>query len=218
MKAVGGWKVCPTCGERKPVSEFSRDSSRVDGYVYQCKICCRAYRRGDRQRSPQQSERARAVDRVAHRRYYQTEKGRASLARAARSEKGKVAHRRYDQSEKGRATQRRYNQSEKGRALRRRYVQTEKGKRAVLKAARDRRARKVGCVGSHTAEEFVALCERYDSRCLACWAQFLLEELTEDHVIPIGPGVSDRIDNIQPLCGPCNSSKGARTVDYRLRT
>jgi 5-methylcytosine-specific restriction endonuclease McrA len=40
--------------------------------------------------------------------------------------------------------------------------------------------------------------------------------LTRDHVIPLGePGASDAIDNIQPLCGPCNAWKGRRALDYR---
>jgi 5-methylcytosine-specific restriction endonuclease McrA len=40
--------------------------------------------------------------------------------------------------------------------------------------------------------------------------------LTRDHIIPLGlPGASDSIDNIQPLCGPCNARKGRSVKDYR---
>ena len=28
-------------------------------------------------------------------------------------------------------------------------------------------------------------------------------------------GVNFEIDNVQPLCGPCNSSKGTRIIDFR---
>jgi 5-methylcytosine-specific restriction endonuclease McrA len=40
--------------------------------------------------------------------------------------------------------------------------------------------------------------------------------LTEDHVVPLSLGGSNDIDNIQPLCKSCNSSKRGRHIDYRL--
>ena len=121
-------------------------------------------------------------------------------------------NREYRQSAAGKDADQHYRQSEKGRAMQQRRWLSE----AAKQAARRRRARKAGCIGSHTREEFVALCKRHDFRCLGCGEQFPLEELTEDHLIPIGPGVSDRVDNIQPLCSPCNSKKGRRTVRYLL--
>jgi len=33
--------------------------------------------------------------------------------------------------------------------------------------------------------------------------------------VPLIKGGSDSIDNLQPLCGYCNSSKGTRVIDYR---
>lgn len=70
-------------------------------------------------------------------------------------------------------------------------------------------------VGSYTEEEFEALYELGGQRCFCCGESFPLEELTEDHIEPIGLGVSNRIDNIQLLCGSCNSKKGRQTIDYR---
>lgn len=76
-----------------------------------------------------------------------------------------------------------------------------------------RRARINGNEGSYTGTEFKRLCSQYDNRCLACGRNDV--PLTADHVVPVSCGGSNYIDNIQPLCQSCNSSKGTKTIDYR---
>ena len=115
------------------------------------------------------------------------------------------------------AYQKAYRQTEGGKGTIRRYEQSDRGKAVRQQANHRHRARKAGCVGSHTITEFFELCEEYDFRCLRCGEVFPFEDLTEDHIIPVGPGVSDRIDNIQPLCRPCNASKGRQGADYRRK-
>jgi hypothetical protein len=44
-------------------------------------------------------------------------------------------------------------------------------------------------------------------RCLRCGA---LDDLTIDHIIPVSQGGTHRIENLQTLCGSCNSAKGDR--------
>src|ERR1700722_4518236 len=68
--------------------------------------------------------------------------------------------------------------------------------------------------GSYTSLQWVYLCEKYNLRCLRCGKK---RKLTPDHVIPVSKGGTSNISNIQPLCGPCNSSKGARSTDYRRK-
>jgi len=75
-----------------------------------------------------------------------------------------------------------------------------------------RRARKTGNGGSFTEQEWQALCARFENRCLRCGEH---KPLTADHVLPLSRGGDSNITNIQPLCGPCNSSKGTRFIDYR---
>lgn len=79
-----------------------------------------------------------------------------------------------------------------------------------------RRARKLHAEGSFTAGEFEKLCEEYGNRCLRCGGSEVL--LTPDHVVPLSLGGSNRISNIQSLCGRCNSWKNARVIDYRPHT
>jgi 5-methylcytosine-specific restriction endonuclease McrA len=54
--------------------------------------------------------------------------------------------------------------------------------------------------------------EECGRRCLRCGSR---TSLTVDHVIPLGRGGSNAIDNIQPLCSTCNGIKGCETRDYR---
>lgn len=84
-----------------------------------------------------------------------------------------------------------------------------------LRSAKNRRARESQAQGSHTRDQFVALCKAYDNRCLACGRNDVA--LTEDHVTPLSKGGTNSIDNIQPLCRSCNSKKHLRRVDYRTK-
>lgn len=78
-----------------------------------------------------------------------------------------------------------------------------------------RRTAKTKAGGSYTSAQWIALCNKYGNKCLCCDKK---RKLTADHIVPVSKGGTSNISNIQPLCGPCNSSKGAKTVDYRRET
>lgn len=75
---------------------------------------------------------------------------------------------------------------------------------------RKRRAAKTGNGGTHTIEQFAGVCELQGWRCAGCNKRVSQAQATEDHIVPLALGGSDAISNIQMLCSPCNSSKGAR--------
>lgn len=50
--------------------------------------------------------------------------------------------------------------------------------------------------------------------CAGCGEHFLLVNLTVDHIIAQSKGGNDHIDNLQLLCGHCNSVKGDRGMEY----
>jgi 5-methylcytosine-specific restriction endonuclease McrA len=78
-----------------------------------------------------------------------------------------------------------------------------------------KRAAAFGYSGKHfTTEEWFALLEHYGGVCLACGAGEA-KDLSVDHVVPLSKGGPNTITNIQPLCGTCNSLKGAAVRDYR---
>jgi len=81
-------KRCSKCKQIKPVSEFNKNRSGKDGLHNQCKVCL--------------------LENI--KKYQKTEKGKATQ---------QAAIKRYKQSKKGKARDKRYNQSEKGKAMHR---------------------------------------------------------------------------------------------------
>jgi 5-methylcytosine-specific restriction endonuclease McrA len=82
----------------------------------------------------------------------------------------------------------------------------------LVSYAHKRRTAKTKAGGAYTSAQWIALCDKYESKCLCCGKK---KKLTPDHVVPVSKGGTSNIDNIQPLCGPCNSRKGTKSTDYR---
>ena len=72
---------------------------------------------------------------------------------------------------------------------------------------RNRRARKKGNGGRHTAAQIRGLLVRQRYKCPFCPAD-LRQGFHADHIMPLALGGSNDISNIQLLCPPCNDSKG----------
>lgn len=66
-------------------------------------------------------------------------------------------------------------------------------------------------VASHTKDEWNEMVD-YFQECVKCGNT---NKIVKDHIIPIYQGGSDGIENLQPLCSKCNSSKGPDTTDHR---
>ena len=76
--------------------------------------------------------------------------------------------------------------------------------------------RKAVSGGRHTRRQWLEKLAMYEAcpRCGRLWADILRRSdrrykyvWTEDHIIPVTEGGTDDIENIQPLCYQCNSSK-----------
>ena len=74
--------------------------------------------------------------------------------------------------------------------------------------------RREACAYTAKASVKKAVYGKYGKKCLACGTT---KKLSIDHVIPISMGGENNLDNMQPLCKPCNSRKGSNTTDYRKR-
>ncbi len=52
--------------------------------------------------------------------------------------------------------------------------------------------------------------------CNGCKTHFKIQNLTVDHIIPRSKGGTDHLENLQLLCGHCNSVKGNRGMEYLI--
>lgn len=66
--------------------------------------------------------------------------------------------------------------------------------------------------GTHTGLEWELLRAVCGNRCVRCGST---ESIEKDHITPICQGGDDSIENLQPLCALCNSSKGGEAIDFR---
>jgi hypothetical protein len=84
----------------------------------------------------------------------------------------------------------------------------------MTKANGIRHARMVKAVAkeTHNAWHWWQLRRLYGNRCCRCGSA---SRISKDHVIPVSRGGSDGVTNLQPLCKPCNSTKGTRADDCR---
>ncbi len=57
---------------------------------------------------------------------------------------------------------------------------------------------------------------KQEGDCAGCQIAFPFRNFTIDHIVPRSKGGSDHLDNLQLLCGACNSTKGNRDQAYLL--
>ena len=57
---------------------------------------------------------------------------------------------------------------------------------------------------------------RQEGLCNGCKVMFPFRNFTVDHVVPQSRGGTDHLDNLQLLCGACNSLKGDRPQEYLI--
>ena len=138
--------------------------------------------------------------------------------------------RRYQQSENGRIVQQKKNQkyrsSEKGKEASRRntlawrdrnkekanekdkeYRKSEHGKEVFRIKTQRYRARKDSFPATLTLNEWNKILDLQNNECAICGVSFDDVRPTQDHITPVSKGGGYTKENIQALCGSCNSRK-----------
>ena len=64
------------------------------------------------------------------------------------------------------------------------------------------------------SESKVVLYGTQAGHCNGCGTHFMQQHLTVDHIIAQSKGGTNHLDNLQLLCGHCNSLKGDRPMEY----
>lgn len=178
-------KLCKTCGVEKERGGFYAHPGTADGLLNECKECIKEKRKKKYWDDPSKARETKKKDYQKHR-----EKRIAYVNRWTESNQEKV-----------KINKRRYYDKNREVVFKRSAVHIQK-----------RRAWKNNSNGSFTYNEWEALCNKYENKCLCCKKS---KKLTMDHVVPLSRGGSNNIDNIQPLCLLCNMKKGTKTIDYR---
>lgn len=186
-------KKCTVCKQIKPVSEFYRDVRAGDGLYTKCKKCHAKFVAAWQSKNAEKFKQINKEWKKSN-----PEKHRIQSLTAAR---------RHPEERKAYNCKWRAKNPDYGKNWRKNNPDKIRNYQQI------RRARMFGNGGKLTIEEWYAILDFYNHRCLRCGRTDV--KLTIDHVIPIFLGGTHTIDNVQPLCGPCNSSKRDKHIDYR---
>lgn len=191
-------KHCTKCGTLKPLTDFHQDRRKPDGYTPACKDCRNAHRKVIYEASDYDRNRRK----VAYWANPERDRSAVKAYRAAHLESVRAKGRAWYHANRERAKQTHKLWARQHRAQRR-------------NALRSYVARRRGNGGKFSPNEWEALKRRYDFTCLCCGRKEPEITLAADHIVPVSKGGHSYIDNIQPLCGPCNSAKRDKIIDYR---
>lgn len=213
-------KRCSHCRRDLPLTEYQKNRKRTDGLQDRCKTCRKAHATDpERKRLKVIYDAQRRIDQgdtlrqQARDRYQDDPNYRDRQIKRSRRQRQQPG---YHEQERQRHYKRWADPAYRAQRVvqhRERRRRDPEYRRKVYHWRRARQARIKLQGNPFTHAEWVALCERYDHRCLCCDKQ---KPLSPDHVVPVSRGGTSDISNIQPLCVDCNKRKNARTIDYRL--
>lgn len=200
-----GLKHCYKCDIIKSLLDFNKKKNTWDGLRSNCRDCDKVFHQGYR------SNPEKAAKELSYKQQYRQENRQKELEYTRDwREKNKsllpVFYRKWHLNNKDKI-------NAKSKVRVKQWIKDNLEKHRIN--GRNYRARSAKAIGSHTLEQWQQLLQFFNGYCPSCNRK---EELTLDHIIPLAEGGTHYIDNIQPLCKSCNSSKMHRLIiDYRPR-
>ena len=214
----GKTKPCYSCGENR-VSEFYKDTSKKTGTSSQCKPCKKvSEKRRQAGKTPEQKVKDNKAGRARYHALTPEKKSRLKARHKkrldSRTPEEKAA---FKESQNDRFATMTTEQRLKMNAQRDKRHQERLSDPAYVAGLRLRWAVKRAKKFGHTKNPRVSSTvegKKFDEKwvgepCQWCGTH---EDLSIDHIIPVSKGGGHTLDNLQPLCRSCNSSKGRKTV------
>ncbi len=196
-------KCCPHCGETKSFKDFHNNRTRKDGKQFHCKTCVRVMWKAPseaKRREYQATYRESHREELAAKRRAYYRRNPDKLKAAARQYA--LAHPEWRKAVLARMWER---NPEAIRAAKRKWSAINK--EAECEKQRRRRARLRACL--HIPFSVAQLKQRlsmFGGHCWVCGE----EAAAVDHVKPLVAGGPHILSNLRPICGVCNSRKGAQ--------
>lgn len=160
-----------------------------------------------------------------HKQNYNTLKKRKNyILKYQQTDKYKLYKKRYRKTNTDKEYQKKYKQTDKFKSYQKQWNRTAKGKFNHLKKYLKRRERENNCIHKFTIAEWKLKCDACNGFCPSCNKSFdcHLHKLTLDHILALywankyfkatGMKWVYTINQIQPLCLSCNSSKQHKTI------
>lgn len=200
---------CTKCKKRKPITSFHKDAQKKTGYSSHCKECKKKWCQENSEYLVKKSIEWQKLnpDRAKEHalKWTKNNPDKVKTYRKKYSKKA-IARRASDPAILSKRREQNNRAAKKYQKIHPEMSTVRHCRRSALKR---------NAVGNFTKTEWQDLCDSYGHVCLCCGQK---KKLTADHIVPLSRGGTNSIDNIQPLCLPCNASKGTKTIDYRPNT
>jgi hypothetical protein len=216
-------KRCTECKEYKPLTEYIKSRANKDGLNIYCNDCRKAKKQAEYEK-----HRDKYLERFSKYYYENLEEAkeqgkkyreqnkdsinaRAKIYREANKEriakwfKGYRERNREYLKAYDAARQSDPERKTKHNAACRKYYATEKGNLNAQLSRERYRNRQSGVSNTLTRSQWNTCKQIFNYTCAYCGKS--LNNLTQDHFIPLSKGGGYDVDNIIPCCKPCNSSK-----------
>lgn len=209
-------KVCSKCGVIKELGEFSKDKSKKDGLLPDCKSCRKVYVQANKEAIAAYMTKYRESNKstlsIKKAEYYKNNKEAISLkdVQYYKDNKEAIALRsaEYHQANKEAISIKHAEYVQANKELlavkRSAYYKTPKGKASSKNAKHKRRALMKG--GSVTTEQLQQLIAK-SPKCFYCSCEISDDNRHIDHYIPLAKDGLHDIQNLVIACAPCNLKK-----------